>query len=966
MNKDSGPIIPISGIFALLAVIGLSYYSQTPFKATRPYSGDIKEERSETVTARLWQDPFSAVLTHLKAVGKNKTGRGDETISLTGGASINKNGKFLTKIRETITGCKEVEILGVMVPGTEYAEDEEGRMRQRYAVMAGLRNLQFYPVDSEHIQYVLLKTAQKPSADEPHLKEIMPYEWFASTDGRKHILLLWLNEKTFQSAPLHHLSGLKENIKEIKEWKIIGPSESKTLKNMLSELSGDASFGRPIPDNLKGMKIYSAYATADENSLLPDNAPHRGGEMEAIFKNSKGIDFVRTIGSDKILAEAIVAELKNRRAFTRNKTIILISESDTVYAGSLLDVFRQALANEKVDVVYASYLRGIDGILPGQKDEKTDKKDSGNNKTNKTDVDLDQLEKPAGKSQYDYLRRHANKIYHRLERRHRDVAAIGILGSNFHDKYLVLQAFHQRFPQAIYFTTDLDAMWMHPAHLQWTRNLLVASHFGISAKTDRQHPMQEKFPSFRDSYQTSTFTTIQKAFTPPKEINPVEATKPALFEIGNSRAYNLSGTEENKYFFRWLVVLFLIAVIIVGTLFFANKQVNRAVKAIFACEDKEQFRRKVIILLVVAALLVLLPILFNRYILSDASEEPFSFFDGISVWPANIMRMLVFILSACFIYVSYDSLKKNEKEIEHKLLRRGPVQETTGFSKTIQRIFSHDFFKEYGGGQIFTLWDEYVARNRWTYRVCWNAVACLLYFATSLLILNVSNTYPAPPVRGYYSFWITQFIIAFSVVLFSVLFLYVFDATRLCHQMIITLTEKSHVWPALSLEKYLVINERDRQDEQVKLLSEWLTVHLVVQRTKTIDGLIFYPLIVAILMFLARHSYFDNWNTTITLAVILTISVLITWICALILRFDAERFRKAVIKRLKQQQMRLLLGKDTHEINNQIDHVIADIQSIQEGAFVPLSQHPVFRSIMLVLSSIGGTYMIEFLNVFSV
>jgi len=65
-RKDSGPIIPISGIIALLAIIGISFYSQTPFKATHSYSIEIQYERYDKATARLWQDPFSAVLAHLK------------------------------------------------------------------------------------------------------------------------------------------------------------------------------------------------------------------------------------------------------------------------------------------------------------------------------------------------------------------------------------------------------------------------------------------------------------------------------------------------------------------------------------------------------------------------------------------------------------------------------------------------------------------------------------------------------------------------------------------------------------------------------------------------------------------------------------------------------------------------------------------------------------------------------------
>ncbi|MGB5159082.1 hypothetical protein [Desulfobacterium sp. N47] len=45
------------------------------------------------------------------------------------------------------------------------------------------------------------------------------------------------------------------------------------------------------------------------------------------------------LGSDKVLAETIVEELSNRMVGFGNKdnTIILVSESDTLYAGSLVE-----------------------------------------------------------------------------------------------------------------------------------------------------------------------------------------------------------------------------------------------------------------------------------------------------------------------------------------------------------------------------------------------------------------------------------------------------------------------------------------------------------------------------------------------------------------------------------------------------------------------------------------------------
>jgi len=222
-------------------------------------------------------------------------------------------------------------------------------------------------------------------------------------------------------------------------------------------------------------------------------------------------------------------------------------------------------------------------------------------------------------------------------------------------------------------------------------------------------------------------------------------------------------------------------------------------------------------------------------------------------------------------------------------------------------------------------------------------VLCLfVYFIASALFLGVLGAPPEPPVRGPYSYVITMIILILSGVLFSFLFLYVFDATRLCHQFIVNVTEQKHEWPENSLLDFLDKDKRDHWAEQKKLLSEWRTVLLVAKRTDAVGKLIFYPLIVGIVIYIARHSYFDNWNTTIPVLVILMLGVLITWICALIQRFDAEHLRNASISRLKEQKMVILCYKDHEDITKQIDHAIEDIKFLGQGAFVPFPNNPSF------------------------
>ena len=145
-----------------------------------------------------------------------------------------------------------------------------------------------------------------------------------------------------------------------------------------------------------------------------------------------------------------------------------------------------------------------------------------------------------GPSQLDYIPRLADHI----EQVNRElfvdspaaqIRAIGVLGSDLYDKLLTLQALRPRFPNAIFFTTDLDARLWHPNQLKWTRNMVVASSFGL----ELQPELQQDIPPFRDSYQTAEYLSCLSALglVSPDELKCIS---PRLFEIGRNGPVDLS------------------------------------------------------------------------------------------------------------------------------------------------------------------------------------------------------------------------------------------------------------------------------------------------------------------------------------------------------------------------------------------------------------------------------------------
>jgi hypothetical protein len=176
-DKNKVPGLPISGLVIVLAALGLTVFNPTPFTGHRPPVPEIRESL-EKPDARLWQDPFRAVIDYLKLTeasssrvsntspDTSEVTRDNSPIVLYNEVKSNDNirnrrskvsfleNQIEDKIEETKSAGKEVTkitALGVMVFGGTFAEDTERRLRYRYAALSGLHRLGYIPEDSEHI-----------------------------------------------------------------------------------------------------------------------------------------------------------------------------------------------------------------------------------------------------------------------------------------------------------------------------------------------------------------------------------------------------------------------------------------------------------------------------------------------------------------------------------------------------------------------------------------------------------------------------------------------------------------------------------------------------------------------------------------------------------------------------------------------------------------------------------------------
>jgi hypothetical protein len=406
---------------------------------------------------------------------------------------------------------------------------------------------------------------------------LVPYEWCepADLDAKKnrvaHLLVLWLTDDAFRDAPLARLADLiswfrlklfgapQLDFSALPAFTVLGPDNSGTLHAMLME-AADNPWNNETRQSLATTHIYSSQAAAAGSQLLSDipiteepPVPFKLDCKNLIEQNVKrrqsnnGFCFDRTLLPDDLIVRSLWQELESR-GIKKDDHIAIISEEDTYCARALCATFTGSMPRffSARHLHSYTYLRGIDGKLPSDsKDEKEANGTAGNGDKN-TQSSLQPTEGTEGPNQADDIRRLANQL-HKLDteiRRHSDahdhgsLRAVGLLGSDVYDKLELLKALRPLFPEAVFFTNNLDARLAHPDEWKETHNLVIVSGFRLSPEQYENVP--EHVPPFRDSGQTALFAATLKAIGKIRAEDPAKPSSPFIFEIGRNEAKELS------------------------------------------------------------------------------------------------------------------------------------------------------------------------------------------------------------------------------------------------------------------------------------------------------------------------------------------------------------------------------------------------------------------------------------------
>ena len=792
-TKKRSVDVPWATIIAIVAATGGFFLYLNPLQTSRPSErGGLHSDvdRSQNADARLWQDPLRAASEHDAFVQWRYN---DSREELDREAALHSP-DILFKEHE----AKTSQVLAVMIPGNAYAEYAEARLRMRQAVIEGLGATDYVPDDGEHIGYIKVSMAELGWHN-----MIIPFEWCHRDSISKgapnkgsaaNLCVLWLRDEEFRDKnPLFHFDSLIRKTFQIDtsiiNTSIIGPYSSTTLKEMVKEAVAPAT-----PQHLlQNVNMWCATATAADELLLAGVVGAEDfREVEDLFakKQTESFHFRRSTLTDSEVIEALINELQARRyAHLSPKSnckagpdrIAVISEFDTFFGRALPISVREAVLRTRnvndvlnsmcaENVLTFRYLRGIDGMLPGA--------DPAEIKSKATDQSKSAVarESTEGLNQSDYLRRLAAQLV-KQDRDFRQqggngIKAIGVLGSDIYDKLMVLEALRRALPDAVFFTNNLDARLAHPNEWRWTRNLLVASPFGLTLKSDLQ-----KVPPFRDSNQTAMYAAtllatdddLAKKFTR-ASLNPVR-----LYEIGRRGAFDLTQGVKgdsllqpqsldlkpwwNWWRFGWAVAILLMIVgaavwilrAIIGP---PSKALRSEQTSLHEADTRKPIWRSAWVMFLFFALLsavIIWLISFGQ----RTQGDPYSWVDGISVWPTETFRLLVVFLSWFYILRTSRVVLKNEVELEKRFAlshthNKPEPKSWKEFSTEIFNTMSPRKWKyETNDGQVSAdkLWACYADSGQ--ERVRWaRIVPLIILYTLAGFFLMFLLGWPAMPARG--------------------------------------------------------------------------------------------------------------------------------------------------------------------------------------------------------------------------
>lgn len=970
----------------------------------------------------------------------------------------------------------------------QYVPTKPDRMQFVSLASASAAHLPWIPFEDFETRYLISDQVRMTADGDESLPPVRP----AATDGREElrftgaydrVVVVWLPEySTLKARERNAASALTACVGQLNkalfgdekgepppftvEVKVIGPTNTDRLVDLLSPDGGAvpadaaqvirADF-RPTapPDPARSNLLLSARATASREVLQISLTRTLDGKPERPSPSSdaKRWELARTIATDDALVRAVLEELQRRGAGpSATRHIALVGEWDTIYSRGIGRSFAAALNANGSRTEYLrlenwsstpaylhefSYLRGLDGRTGTAKADKDDPAGAAEGAPHArlaTSATRRDPERAAGESQFDYLRR----IEGQLTELQRSIAtttpgaeirAIGIIGSDTYDKLLVLRALRASFPRALFFTTDLDAIYLDRSEDDYTTNLIIAAPFGLTV----HQALQGRIPPFRDSYQAALYLTVLNA----TGLSRVGANafvlnetsiQPRLFEVGRNRFRDLSAPENPSagdallhpkratppktgghpglviafvtlalgaaagwawlarpftreeatrmgFLMLWLVtVIGLVAldverhgrptwtpgVIIVLTAIFAVLYTDlcRGPAVLFTVKSASRpgilpFTWAAFFLLAGTGIVVVCFALYH--VAADWNEEPFAWFDGLSIWPTNIVRLgvaLVAVVGVTNAQRRLDEMKAKITTTEEYGLSY-PEGMTFQWSlsrplQTIQRWWLARPIDRPTAPSERDWWVSYCLVTTPPLRLPRVIICTLLYLLIFLLLSKMFGN-PIVPARGEWSRALDTGILAAAVLAYTYLLFFVLDVTIMASALI------------ARFEDYI---------GKPSQLADGRAVHVIDDLTSAVATLIYLPFTALFMMIVSRNKLFDSWDWPPLLLGIFGTGLVLIMFAALLLQQRARRARQKALESIDEKILNELIAASSgtqapaneaafRSRETTLRELRAQIMAFDGVAFQRWHHNPIFRALLIPIGGFGSLELLD-------
>jgi hypothetical protein len=1033
-----------------LATLFVFVSHEVPYLATRPPESAKFPDLSialQRVDARLWQDPFSAVedFEH-REVARRTFDADAEKVSpavAPHGSAQNKSGEppfsvarfgvtpdeFKKLVAPEGNGSAKdssLRELAVLMSSSHFVGGEEARRRTRYAVVAALDELGYAPVDGDHIGYVVVAMTDAPAGAPPVRVPFEAFEAVGMAQGGPvvdkavtrptRVIVLWVDESalvppvTKGSTWLEALADVLRNLGACPpepqrcDVPVIGPSSSDRYQALVRNLDSSEN-----PPRSQLRWLVSPFVTSN----LIDN--------ERILSKLKQreLTVVPTIVPDRNVIHDLLGELSLRKVplCDHSRNILLVGEWDTEYGRRAKDTFHNEFdalrcpkegKDDRANIMTYSFVRGLDGVAMGSSSKPT--ADSAANPSAPFVGSASaQIEWPESPDQRDYLRRIGTQLSQLNQSR--SIAAVGILASDTHDKLLLLQGLRGIFPRAVFFTTDVDARYMHPLVQQWARNLIIAGAYGLALGED----VQQRTPPFRDGYQTSTFLATSLALQLPIPVQDGDwqflARQPVqLYEVGRTHLVPLlpdtgestqrsacalaalQSCREKGLQPRYslpprglqlrssLLVLWLVSAC--AMLAWAWR---RPVAGTTRGTDVGRVLSYVFLVGLIGSLILFAALLWQvAYPTTRAyPPEPLLFSEGVSSWPVALLWCFALALTFMFLARIARTVGARLDETRARFVGDATDAANQG-GETWARCWE-------GGGawagcwewlktclfvsrqatahnsstrvKFEDVWNRYQLRARGLCRVVRIGGIWVALFLLPFLLLHGPDLAPPPVIRGAFHnvvLWLDRV----HFLMLTILMAGVADAAILCTCFVFDVGRGRSEYPGPVLDAFCA--RLGLCKELKPYLDEYIDCEVVGERTAAIAQYLYYPFIVLAVLAISMTSLFDDWVFSLARVGLYAFYIGVLLLLWLGLHWTATRARAQSLAEMERMWIELQRDgkadpKAAETMRRQFPLLVNHVRELNVGAYGPLLGQPIFRALLWPLGSLSSTQLVQYL-----